>query len=80
MSVVSVSASDFKAHCLEYMNTANEKNQTFVITKYREPVAQLGPCDKEETVELFGLMVGTGLICGDITEPLDEKWEAYGEK
>jgi prevent-host-death family protein len=73
-----VSASNFKAHCLEYMDTVNQKHKTFVITKHGKPVAKLVPCD-EDIPELFGAMEGTGLICGDIIAPLDTEWEADKE-
>ena len=72
LKMSTVSASDFKAHCLEYMDTVHED---MIITKHGKPVAKLIPF-KEETISLFGLMEGTGTICGDILEPLDEPWEA----
>lgn len=73
-----VPASDFKAHCLQYMDTVQQKRKTIVITKHGVPVAKLVPYE-EDIPELFGRMEGTGVICGDIIEPLDTEWEAFKE-
>ena len=76
--MTAVSASDFKAHCLQYMDTVKQKHKTIIITKHGKPVAKLVPY-KEEITELFGRMEGSGVICGDIIEPLETEWDAYKE-
>ena len=77
--MLQVSASDFKTHCLHYMDVANKKHETVVITKHGKPVAKLIPYD-EEVPELFGRMNGTVTINGDIISPLDDiEWDALKE-
>ncbi len=71
-----VTASDFKAHCLQYMDLVNKKHKTITITKHGEPVANLVPY-AEEAPALFGAMEGTGMICGDVMEPIDVEWGAH---
>ena len=76
--MTSVSASDFKAHCLQYMDTVKQKHITIIVTKLGNPIAKLVPFE-EDIHELFGRMEGSGVICGDIIEPLEAEWEAYKE-
>jgi prevent-host-death family protein len=77
--MLQVSASDFKTHCLHYMDVANQKHETVVITKRGKPVAKLIPYE-EEVPELFGRMKGAGVICGDIIEPLDVDWDIVNDE
>jgi len=73
--MLQVTAADFKAHFLHYMDLANEKREIIVITKRGKPVAQLIAYN-EEAPELFGRMKGTLVIKGDIIEPIDVEWDA----
>lgn len=41
-----ISAADFKAHCLALMDEVKNKKQTFVITKHGVPVAKLVAIDE----------------------------------
>jgi prevent-host-death family protein len=77
--MIQVSASDFKTHCLQYIDMASTQHKNLVITKRGKPVARLVPY-KEEVREAFGWMAGTGVICGDIMEPLDVEWDALKEE
>lgn len=70
-----VSVSDFKAHCLEYVQTAQQQCQEYIITKRNVPVAMLVPL-KEKKKFYAGYMKGTVKIIGDIMEPIDVEWEA----
>ena len=70
-----VSVSDFKAHCLEYVQTAQQQCQEYIITKRNIPVAKLVPL-KEEKTFYPGYMQGMVEITGDIMSPIDVEWEA----
>ena len=70
-----VSVSDFKAHCLEYVQTAQQQCQEYIITKRNISVAKLVPLKEEEPC--YGRMAGTVTIHGDIMSPVDvDEWEA----
>lgn len=71
-----VSVSDFKAHCLEYVQAAQQQCQEYIITKHNKPVAKLVPLEVEQPI-LYGRMAGTVIIHDDIMSPVDvEEWEA----
>lgn len=69
-----VSVSNFKAHCLEYVEHANQDRAEYIVTKRNKPVARLIPI-KENTFR-YGKMKGTGAIIGDIMSPIDAEWDA----
>ncbi|MES2204649.1 MAG: type II toxin-antitoxin system prevent-host-death family antitoxin [Pseudomonadota bacterium] len=70
-----VSVSDFKAHCLEYVQTAQQQCQEYVITKRNVPVAMLVPL-KEKKKFYAGYMKDSVKIHGDIMSPIDVEWDA----
>lgn len=70
-----ISASDFKARCLELMDTVNDRHDPIVITKHGIPVAKLIAFE-EERPGLVGSMRGTVLWYGDLISPIDVKWDA----
>lgn len=70
-----ISASEFKARCLELMDTVNHRHDPIVITKHGVPVAKLVPFE-EKRVGLVGSMRGTVLSYGDLISPIDVKWDA----
>ncbi len=70
-----VSASEFKARCLQLMDEVNDTGEEIVITKRGKPVSRLVPY-RERPATLFGLHAGQIEILGDIIEPLDVEWEA----
>lgn len=57
------------------MDHVNKTKKSVIITKRSHPVAKLVPFT-EENVHLFGIMKGTVHVLGDITEPIDEEWDA----
>jgi prevent-host-death family protein len=77
-----ISASEFKAKCLDILNRLNARNLTRVtITKHGRPVAILTPPDDptQSLRQLYGFMEGSvvGLEDYDLTEPiLDESFSA----
>jgi prevent-host-death family protein len=77
-----ISASEFKAKCLEILSRLSTRNLTRVtITKHGRPVAILTPPDDaaESVRHIYGFMKGSvvGLEDYDLTEPiLDEPFSA----
>lgn len=70
-----ISASEFKARCLELMDTVRDKHETIIITKHGTPVAKLVPFDPE-TRDIWGYMRGSVLWYGDLISPIDVEWDA----
>lgn len=70
-----MSASHFKAHCLEVMDNVRDTNREVIITKYNIPVAKLVPF-KDDQPGIIGFMKGTVTILGDIVSPDPESWDA----
>jgi len=77
-----ISASQFKAKCLDILSRLSTRNLTRVtITKHGRPVAILTPPDDaaESVRHIYGFMKGSvvGLEDYDLTEPiLDEPFSA----
>ncbi len=72
-----INAGDFKAQCLKLMDQVNSQRSEVVITKRGVPVARLVPVEAAPT-SIFGCMVGTAEILGDLLEPAADPndWEA----
>jgi prevent-host-death family protein len=72
-----ISAGEFKAQCLRLMDQVNAQRAEVVITKRGVPVARLVPVEAAPT-SIFGCMVGTAEVLGDLLEPVIEPndWEA----
>jgi prevent-host-death family protein len=70
-----VTASEFKARCLQLMDEVHDSGEEIVITKRGRPVSRLVPY-RERPATLFGLFAGEMKILGDIIEPIDVEWEA----
>lgn len=68
-----ISASRFKATCLELMDRVQQDRVGVTITKRGKAVARLMPPD-DELPPLFGSAPVT--ILGDIVAPIDEEWES----
>ena len=71
----SISAAEFKAKCLDLMDTVAETGASIVITKRGRPVATLAPVRSSRN-SLRGIMKGRIRIRGDITSPIDVVWDA----
>ena len=70
-------AGKFKTKCLMVMDRVKKYGETVIITKHGKPVAKLVPVSNsplENNQNPFGLMKGTVEIHGDITSPINEKW------
>ena len=66
-----VAAADFKANCLRLMDEVAQQRRPIIITKRGRPVAKLVQVETE-TIDLFGRMVGSIKICGDIINPIED--------
>jgi prevent-host-death family protein len=70
-----ISAAEFKAKCLELMDSVSETGVPVVVTKRGRPVAMLAPMRPSRNT-LRGLMKGRMRILGDIVSPIDVVWDA----
>lgn len=74
---VTITATEFKARCLELMDEVANRRVTYVVTKRGVPVAELVP-----TVESFaspiGFMRGTVRERGDVIGPDPAAWAESG--
>lgn len=75
-----IGAGEFKAKCLKLMDRVNKSHEEIVITKHGKPIARLVPVEPVETKSAFGFLKESISINGDITEPIDENWDALKEE
>lgn len=70
-----ISASQFKAKCLDLMDVVAESGAEYVITKHGKPVAKLVAYQEPQIKQsAFGFLQGTVQVTGDLMEPLHEPW------
>lgn len=69
-------AGEFKAKCLQVMDSVAETGNTVVITKRGRPIARLVPVE-DPPATLAGFLAGKIEIEGDIVAPLDKAWDAF---
>jgi prevent-host-death family protein len=65
----SMSAAEFKTHCLRVMEEVRRHREAVLVTKRGIPIAKLVPAD-EPIQNVFGCMAGTAEITGDIEAPV----------
>jgi prevent-host-death family protein len=70
-----VSATTFKAQCLELMDYVHDTGREVVVTKHGKPVAKLVPVTVGSQ-DFIGCLRGTVTYHGDIVAPTGETWEA----
>jgi prevent-host-death family protein len=79
----SVSASDFKAHCLNYVKLTHARREEFLITTHGKPMARLVPVelkDYESNLEdVFDKLKKYTVIHGNIIDPIDVPWDVLSE-
>ncbi|MCW5941880.1 MAG: type II toxin-antitoxin system Phd/YefM family antitoxin [Fimbriimonadaceae bacterium] len=75
--MIVLTATEFKAKCLQLLDRVKETGEHIQITKRGVVVAEVAP-PREARGESsgFGLAKGKIRIVGDIMEPLDVEWEA----
>ncbi len=69
-----VSAGNFKTHCLSLINEVAQSRSIVVVTKYGKPVAKLVPFDTNKDINDKPLR-GSVTFLGDVISPIDEAWE-----
>ncbi len=73
-----VTATEFKARCLEFMDEVSIGRARYLITKRGKVVAELVPAS-ETVASPLGWMAGTAITNGDIVAPDSETWQATGD-
>ena len=68
-----ISAAEFKAHCLALLDEVSATKETVVVTKRGKPVAKVVAV--EEHAQPRPLR-GSVRYQGDIVTPMDEPWDA----
>lgn len=76
-----VSATEFKAKCLQLIAEMEKDGQPVTITRRGKVVAKMMPEEKPKKTPLLGLMKGTFAWAPgvDPTAPVDPDWEAKWE-
>ena len=74
-----ITASEFRAKCLQLMDEVAATGEEIIITKNGRPVSRLIPY-REKPKSLFGIDRDKVVILGDIVEPIDVEWEAESGK
>lgn len=70
-----VSVSDFKAHCLEYLDKTRTHQAEYIVSKRGKPIAKLIPLPEDTQEFSFGQLKGSVTIKSDIMKPIDVDWE-----
>jgi len=73
--VATISAAEFKAKCLDLMDSVSETGAPIVVTKRGRPVAMLAPVRPSRNA-LRGILKGRVRILDDIVSPIDVVWDA----
>jgi antitoxin (DNA-binding transcriptional repressor) of toxin-antitoxin stability system len=71
-----LTATEFKAKCLQILNLVNETGESIQITKRGKVIAEVGPPGAPHGFGKAGFASGMMEITGDILEPLDVEWDA----
>lgn len=69
-----IGAGEFKARCLQLLDTVAAQRKPLIITKRGKPVAKLVPVPPD--AELFGALAGSVVSESDIVAPIGDAWEA----
>ena len=73
---MSITAKQFKAHCLQLIDEIHRSRVSLVITKDRKPMAKLIPYSEELTRPLYGCLKDIVIINTDIVASTEEQWDA----
>jgi len=77
MKMMVISATEFKAKCLQLMDRVNATGERIQVTKRGKVVAELCPPPNEvKSFAKAGSAKDWLKITGDIMEPIDIEWEA----
>ena len=73
-----ISASEFKAKCLQILDQVADRHVSIVVTKRGKPVARLVPMS-DEVPPLGGSGIGSAEILGDLLDfDTAGDWEVFG--
>jgi len=70
-----LSATEFKATCLELMDRVSETGVEYVVMKHGKPVAKLVPYTDPKRKPFFGSMKGTVLKYERPFDPIDGQYD-----
>lgn len=70
-----ISAAEFKARCLDLMDTVSATGASITVTKRGRPVAMLAPVRGPRNA-LRGILKGRIRVDGDIVSPTGAVWDA----
>ncbi len=68
-----VSASLFKATCLELMDDVAKRQAPLIVTKHGKPMVKVGPADDTPSSPI-GFLRGTVIVHDDIVSPDHAAW------
>ncbi len=70
-----VAATEFKAHCLAFLEQVRQTRQTLLVTRHGKPVAEISPYAPRGEGSVNALK-GSILFQEDLISPLQEKWDS----
>ena len=73
--MITLGAGEFRVQCLKLIEMAHHQHETVIVTKRGKPVAKLIPYE-ENPPKLFGALEGSVIIKADITQPMEDAWDA----
>ena len=71
-----ITATEFKARCLELLDQVQATGEPITVTKRGRPVARLVPVVQVETPALLGCLRGSVTVTGDLVAAIDVDWDA----
>ena len=73
-----IKISEFKAKCLELLDSVDRTRESLVITRRGRPLARILPVSRSREGEWMGSLEGTARITADLIEPAvsGREWEA----
>jgi len=73
---IEISATEFKAKCLQLLDQVADQHASLVVTKHGKPVARVIPMEPEVRRPLRGSGVGREIILGDLLDfDIAADWE-----
>lgn len=73
-----ISATEFKARCLELLDQVQMTGEPITVIKRGRPVACLVPVEHNDIPVLFGCLKGSVTVIGDLMAEIDLEWDAVG--
>jgi antitoxin (DNA-binding transcriptional repressor) of toxin-antitoxin stability system len=76
--MTTIAITEFKSKCLAIMRDVEEQHEAVSVEKRGKVIAQIIPVSSPHSGG-YGCMSGSVTINGDITEPIEDEWEAMSE-